>query len=222
MGGRLILIADADARFCAFVTSLVERAGFSATTACTGHGAVEAAREERPGLVVLDVGLPGLSGFEVCQQLRDEFGDELPIVFVSADRTQPLDRAAGLLLGGDDYLAKPVDGNELLARFRRLLARARGGRGPQRRETLDVPLTRRELEILELLAAGLASKEIAARLVISPKTVASHVQHVLAKLGVHTRAEAVALVYREGVASASEASGRAAENVRAPLGAFAA
>ena len=64
--------------------------------------AVALARRERPWLVVLDVRLPDISGYEVCRQLRDEFGNELGIVFVSADRTEPMDHAAGLLVGADD------------------------------------------------------------------------------------------------------------------------
>lgn len=219
MGGGPILIVDADARFRAFASSLVEGAGFRARTASTGQKAVEAAREERPGLVVLDVGLPDVSGFEVCQQLRDEFGDDLPIVFVSADRTQPVDRAAGLLLGGDDYLVKPVNRDELLARSRRLLSRSRTGRGLPHRDTVDASLTQRELQVLALLAAGLGSKEIAARLVISPKTVSSHIQRILAKLGVHTRVEAVAVAYREGFVAAPVGSD---DDVRGHSASFAA
>ena len=65
--------------------------------------------------MLLDVLLPDVSGFEIASELRDEFGDDLPIVFISGDRTQPLDRAAGLLVGGDDYVVKPADQDELLA-----------------------------------------------------------------------------------------------------------
>lgn len=138
-----------------------------------------------------------VNGFELAHELRDDFGDDLPIVFVSGDRTDPLDRAAGLLIGGDDYLVKPIDPDELLARARRLISRShtvpvapRGG--------AEAALTSRELEVLRLLAEGMPPKEIARELVISPKTVASHAQHVLAKLGAHSRAEAVALAYIGG------------------------
>jgi DNA-binding NarL/FixJ family response regulator len=201
-----ILIVDADARFRAFVSGLVTRAGFTAREAATGGQAVEAARAERPGLVLMDVGLPDVNGFEMCQRLRDEFGDDLPIVFVSGERTDPLHRAAGFLVGGDDYLVKPVDPDELVARARRFVARSRRGRSSWPRTPRRAALTDRELEVLQLLAEGMPPKEIARELVIAPKTVASHVQHVIAKLGVHSRAEAVAVAYREGYVSATTAA----------------
>jgi DNA-binding NarL/FixJ family response regulator len=192
-----ILIVDADARFRAFVSRLFEGAGYAVEDTGRGEEALAAARKKRPGLVLLDVGLPDVSGFEVCQQLRDEFGDDVPIVFVSGDRTAPVDRAAGFLVGGDDYLVKPVDRDELLARARRLISRSRRGHLRQRGSD-NGSLTRRELQVLTLLAEGLGSKAIAQELVISPKTVASHVQRILAKLGAHTRAEAIAIAYRDG------------------------
>lgn len=197
-GGR-ILIADASGPFRAFASDLVRRAGFAASEAMTAEATVAAAHEERPALVLLDVSLPDLSGFEVCRQLRDEFGDDLPIVFVSDTRVEPLDRAAGLLIGGDDYVVKPVDPDELLARIRRLIARSHGGHATLTPTARDAALTNREHEILQLLAEGMGSKEIAQTLVISPKTVSSHIQSVIGKLGVHSRAEAVAIAYREGL-----------------------
>jgi DNA-binding NarL/FixJ family response regulator len=194
-----ILVVDENARFRAFASGLLARAGFGTVEAASGEEAMAAAREGRPALVLLDVRLPDVSGFEVCQRLRGEFGDDLPIIFVSGDRIEPLDRAAGLLVGGDDYLVKPVDPDELLARARRLILRTRERHSTFRRPPVHASLTERELEILQLLAEGRGSKEIARELVISPKTVASHVQHVLTKLGAHSRAEAVAIAYREGV-----------------------
>jgi two-component system nitrate/nitrite response regulator NarL len=98
---------------------------------------------------------------------------------------------AGLLVGGDDYLVKPFDPNELLARVRRLLpSRLAGG------ETTRT-LTRRELDVLSLLVEGLSQPEIAERLFISPKTVGKHIEHILSKLGVHNRAQAVARAVRD-------------------------
>lgn len=164
----------------------------------SGEEALAAARRERPGLVLLDVLLPDINGFEVARELRDEFGEELPIVFVSGERTDPIDRAAGLLVGGDDYVVKPVDPDELLARTRRPIVRGLRVR-PSVTAPDDTTLTSRELEVLERLARGMRPKQIARELVISPKTVSSHIQHVLAKLGVHSRAEAIAVAYRDGL-----------------------
>jgi two-component system nitrate/nitrite response regulator NarL len=120
-------------------------------------------------------------------------------VFVSSDRVEPRDRVAGLYLGADDYLPKPFDPGELLAHVRRLLPHAptpepAAGAGA---------LTTREREVLLLLARGDSQSAIAANLGISSKTVGNHLQNILAKLGVHSRAEAVALAYRHGMARAA-------------------
>jgi DNA-binding response OmpR family regulator len=91
--------------------------------ATTGAEALAVARERRPALVVLDVGLPDVSGFEVCRELRDQLGDHLPIILVSGVKTDEHDRVAGLLLGADDYFAKPLDTTLFKARVRRLVGR---------------------------------------------------------------------------------------------------
>jgi len=82
-----ILIVDHDVRFATFAAGLFERAGFSTTEAATGAEGVAAARSERPALVLLEVCLPDINGFEISRQLRDEFGEDLPIIFVSGERT---------------------------------------------------------------------------------------------------------------------------------------
>jgi DNA-binding NarL/FixJ family response regulator len=148
----------------------------------------------------LEVDLPGaLSGLEVLRELHERFGDDLPVILVSAERTSALDRTAGLMLGADDYLTKPLDTGELLARVRRSLRRlspANGNGNGKPKE--DLSLSPREREILGLLASGKTQREIAA-LVLSPKTVATHIQHLLSKLGVHSRAQAVGVAYRLGL-----------------------
>ena len=191
-----LLIVDDDEGFRALVSELLASAGFETREAASGREAVALARGELPLLVVLDMRLPDVSGLEVCRQLREEFGEELPIVFVSGDRTEPLDRSAGLLIGGDDYLVKPVNADEFLARVHRLLRRssARRSRRPTGEATPE--LTKREREILKLLTLGRSKQEIADTLVISAKTVASHLQRLMTKLGVHSQAQAVAAAYQ--------------------------
>jgi DNA-binding NarL/FixJ family response regulator len=144
-------------------------------------------------MVVLEVCLGLLSGYEVCRELRDEFGDGLPIVFVSAKRAQSQDRVAGFLVGGDDFLVKPFARDEFVARVRRLLERAEG------RTVFESALTPRELEVLGLVADGLAREQIARQLFISPKTVGTHIERIFRKLGVHTRAQAVSFAYQHGL-----------------------
>jgi len=136
------------------------------------------------------------------RELHDTHGERVPIILVSANRTAPIDRTAGLLLGADDYIAKPFDDGELLARMRRSLGRAERDAtngNAQKTPEEDGLLSPREFEILGLLSEGLGQADIAERLVLSPKTVGTHIQHILSKLGVHSRAQAVAEAYRQGL-----------------------
>jgi DNA-binding NarL/FixJ family response regulator len=193
-----ILIADHDEEMRSLVAAVLAQAGYETLEAASGDEAIDAARRALPRLVVLEVALPGLSGYEVCHQLRNDFGEALPIVFVSGDRTEPFDRVAGFLIGADDYLVKPFAPDELLARVRRLA-----------RRTSPVPasvaskLTNREMEVLRLLAEGLEQDDIARQLFITRKTVGTHIENIMRKLGVRSRSQAVALAYREDLLKAT-------------------
>jgi two-component system catabolic regulation response regulator CreB len=118
---RVLLIEDessiADAVMYAF-----NRDGFSITHATTGFQGIELFREAPPSLVVLDIGLPDISGFEVCKILRAE--SNVAILFLTA-RAEEVDRVLGLEIGGDDYLTKPFSPRELVARARAILRRTR-------------------------------------------------------------------------------------------------
>jgi DNA-binding NarL/FixJ family response regulator len=200
-----ILIVDDDDTFRVLLSEILQRMGYATVESARGDEALEAAAQDPPSLVLLDVDVPGLSGYEVCRELRDRYGQELPIIFVSGARVEKLDRIGGLLLGADDYLVKPFDMEELLARIRRHLARSALS-GRDRAETVAVlNLTEREGEVLRLLSAGLDQSGIAAELVISPKTVATHIQRVLAKTGVGSRAQLVAFAHRNGLAEPAAA-----------------
>jgi len=192
------MVVDSDAGQRELLKALLARGGWRVVTHASGEQALAAAARERPLLVLLEVRLDGMSGYEVFRQLKDLHGDELAVIFLSHDRTDPTDVEAGLMLGADDYLAKPLQGSELLARVIAVLRRvpaadppadedARRGRGD---------LTARELEVLRLLARGLDQRAIAQRLVIAPKTVGKHIEHILEKLPARSRAEAVAIAYR--------------------------
>jgi DNA-binding NarL/FixJ family response regulator len=192
-----ILVADDDDAFRAFVAELFEEIGFRAEQAATGDAVLRTALAEPPAAVILDVHLPLLNGYEVCRRIRERYGAALAIVFVSGERTEALDRSAGLLVGADDYVVKPVDPGELIARVRRLIPRVESGQGAREPERLS-SLTRREREVLDLLAHGRDQEEIARVLVISPKTVATHIQRILGKLDVRSRTQAVALALQPG------------------------
>ncbi len=207
MGRRrlTILAVDDDSGFRVFLSAVLQSGGFEAIEAGDAKDALIQAETNRPDAAILDVALPGTSGYSLCRDLRAAFGPELPIMFVSGTRVDAIDRTAGMLIGGDDYLVKPVDPDELLARLRRLLERSSAAaKAPQ----LD--LSDREVQVLQLIAEGCPPTEVAKRLVIAPKTVSSHMERVLMKLDVHTRAQAVAVAYEAGLIrvlpSAAEAS----------------
>jgi DNA-binding response OmpR family regulator len=187
-----VLVVEDDRGCRELIANLLTRASFATLEAEDGDEAVSIAARERIDVAVVDVELPRLSGYEVCRILRARHGMRLPIMFVSGSRTDVLDRAAGLMLGADDYLLKPFAPEELLARVHALLRRARVDRPGTANS-----LTRRELDVLGLLAEGRTQAEIARELVLSPKTVATHLERILGKLGVHSRAQAVAAAYRE-------------------------
>jgi DNA-binding NarL/FixJ family response regulator len=199
-----ILIADADETFVRSLQTLLESIGYRTLAAWTGEEALKVAREERPLVVLLDVQLPLVNGYEVCRALRDEFGRTVAIAFVSGTRTEPIDISSGLLVGADDYLVKPFDSSELLARVGALMRRV----AAEDAIAISNPasLTSRELEILRLLAHGFDQPDIAQRLSISPRTVSAHIEHILGKLGVHSRAQAVAAAYRGQLIDASRTS----------------
>jgi DNA-binding NarL/FixJ family response regulator len=193
-----ILLVDPDAAFRSTARGTLTDAGFVVEEAASAEEALE--RIKAPGIaaVVLEVRLPGISGYEVCRALRERHGDDVAVIFVSGDRIEASDRVAGLLLGADDYLAKPVAIDELALRLSRLCTsrvRQAGAAGQG--------LTPREHEVLDLLAEGFGPVEIGVKLLISPKTVGTHVEHIYAKLGVHNRAQAVATAYRLALVGAS-------------------
>ncbi len=189
-----VIVVDDDEDFRTMVSQLLGRVGYETRGVATGEQALAAARSERPALVLLDVHLPDVSGYEVYRALRAELGQDVPIIFLSGARTESYDRVGGLMLGADDYIVKPFVTDELIARVRGMIARTRHP-APRR----DHGLTNQELRILKCLAEGLTQGEIARRLFISPKTVATHIQHILGKLGVHSRAQAVAFAYQRGL-----------------------
>jgi DNA-binding NarL/FixJ family response regulator len=194
-----VLVVDDDAAFREHVRIVLEDAGFGVLESGTAEDALRIARDMQPPLAVLDVHLPGMSGYEVCRALREELGQRIGIIFLSGSKVETIDRAAGLTLGADDYILKPFEPEELVARVRALLRRV----APETDASTSFAgstgfdLTPRELEVLRLLADGLDQDEIAQRLFITPKTVATHIERILGKLGVRSRAQAVALAYRE-------------------------
>jgi DNA-binding response OmpR family regulator len=161
------LVVDDEAPLVEIVKSYLEREGFDVHVAYNGEAAVEAAHEQRPDLIVLDLMLPGLDGIEACRQIR-AFSDAYIIMLTA--KTEETDKIVGLSTGADDYLTKPFSPGELVARVRAMLRRPRAapanassrrfGRleiDPRAREArLDgqaVALTKLEFDLLNTLSA---------------------------------------------------------------------
>lgn len=197
--GTILVVAGDDATRVS-VARAATRLGLDAATFENGELARERLDELELVAAVVGVELPGIaSGLELMRELHERYGEDLPVLLASAERTSALDRTAGFMLGADDYLLAPLDEGELVARLRRSLRRADGHRNGNGTRNGDSGLSPREREILRLLAEGRTQAEIASALVISPKTVATHIQRLLSKLGVHSRAQAVAAAYRLGL-----------------------
>jgi DNA-binding response OmpR family regulator len=114
-----ILVVDQDDGVRVIVSRLLEAAGFGTAEAETGERALALARAVQPRLVLVDVYLPGLSGYEVCHRLKTEF--HVPVVLVSRPAREALDQLAGMLLGADACVAKPFMPEDLLDRVRQLI-----------------------------------------------------------------------------------------------------
>jgi two-component system nitrate/nitrite response regulator NarL len=198
-----VLVVDDDPEFRRLARDLLGRVGCATVEAANAAETLAAAEREMPSLVLLKVELPKVSGYELCRELRDIYGEQFPIILVSADRVESIDHVAALLIGADDYLVKPIElEDHFLARVRRLLARPTATSGSTAEDAVSHGLTRREREVLVLLAEGYTQTTIAQRLVISPSTVGTHVQRILAKLGAHSRGQAIARAYRVGLLAA--------------------
>jgi two-component system phosphate regulon response regulator PhoB len=208
--GDRILVVDDEPDIIALVAYHLARSGYRVSTASSGPEALTAVREEKPSLIVLDLMLPGLSGFQVLERVRaDRTLSEIPVLMLTARREES-DRVQGLSLGADDYLVKPFSPQELVLRVRNILRRT-GDRTAERRNvlrvgaveidkeahavTLDgdpIELTATEYKLLLTLADRRGRVQSRAQLLesvwesapdIQTRTVDMHVQRLRAKLG---------------------------------------
>lgn len=197
---KRILVIDDEAKLRKQFSALLSVEGFSVLEARNGREGIEVARRERPDLVVCDITMPEMNGHRVLETLRGETATQhLPFIFLTGWGERD-DIRAGMNLGADDYLVKPVEPADLIsavhARLRRADAAAprrpsAAEAGPEQLETLG--LTPREAEILLWVAQGKTNPEIATILGIGLTTVKKHLEATFAKLGVENRTSAAAL-----------------------------
>ena len=125
MSGTVLIVED-DTRIANWVKVYFERAGFSAEVTHDGESGLALARDIAPDLIILDLMLPRLNGVELCRTLRQE--SDVPIIMLTA-REAPVERVLGLDSGADDYIVKPFDPDEVIARAEAVLRRVKG-QGP--------------------------------------------------------------------------------------------
>jgi two-component system phosphate regulon response regulator PhoB len=207
-GGELVLVVDDEPHIVALVAYHLAKAGYRVTTATNGTDALALANRERPALVVLDLMLPGMSGFEILRKLRArDHTRDVAVLMLTARREEP-DRIEGLSLGADDYLTKPFSPQELVLRVKAILRRTGS---PSSRDVtvigpihidrsahrvavdgVDVDLTPTEYRLLILLSDRSGRVQARSHLLetvwdaapdIQTRTVDMHVQRLRMKLG---------------------------------------
>jgi two-component system phosphate regulon response regulator PhoB len=206
-GSERVLVVDDEPDIVALVAYHLAKAGYRVSTAATGPDALRAAREERPALIVLDLMLPGMSGFDVLEKLRaHDATRDVAVLMLTARKEEP-DRIRGLTLGTDDYLTKPFSPAELTLRVGAILRRVGGGgadtlvAGPlvidRAAHTVAVDgrpldLTATEFKLLLTLAERRGRVQARTQLLqtvwdaapdIQTRTVDMHVQRLRTKLG---------------------------------------
>lgn len=142
-----VLVVDDEPNIRDLVQAALRFHGFTVTTARTGNEGLSLARSQSPDLIVLDVLLPDINGFDVCRQLRDA-ENNVPVIYLTA-RDTPSDTVTGLSLGGDDYVTKPFSVEALIARVRALLRRSRRGEAGAKDDGSDRSLHVSDLELNE-------------------------------------------------------------------------
>lgn len=211
MARETILIIEDDPDIVELLQYNLEREGFAVLTASNGEIGLHEAQTRRPGMVLLDLMLPGLDGLEVCRQLkqRDETR-EIPLIMITA-KGEEADIVSGLELGADDYITKPFSPREMVARTRAVLRRGQG-RSPRKKTRIElgdvvldaerhevvvkgelVPFTRAEFRLLWTLMANpgrvftrddLVQRLTEGEAIILDRNVDVHVSSIRKKLGV--------------------------------------
>ncbi len=217
-----LLVVDDDPRLRELLRMALERAGFQVATASDGPSALREVARLPPDLVVLDIGLPEMDGFEVCRQIRTR--SQVPILFLTA-RDDEIDRIVGLEMGADDYVTKPFSPREVVARIKAILKRRNGALAqaqvlsqgalvldPQakrcRFDGEELALTGMEFALLDamlrapsgfLTRAGLVTAVWGAQSPVSDRTLDSHLRNLRRKLADVGCTDAILSVHGQGM-----------------------
>lgn len=183
-----VLVVDDEPQIRSILEMYLAENEYDVLTAGDGQSALEAVERDMPDAVVLDVMLPDMDGLEVCRMIRKK--RDIPIIYLSSLQ-QSETIVEGLELGGDDYITKPFDPNELVARLNAVLRRTRGWDKGKDGPAVYEQLTERERLILQLIEKGLNNKEIAEQLNLTEGTVKVYNHTIFQKLQVKNRTQAI-------------------------------
>jgi DNA-binding NarL/FixJ family response regulator len=194
---RLLLIDD-DPNLILLVRDYLEFRGYEVLTADNGKEALQLLSQDLPDMIVCDIMMPEMDGYALIENVRqDPRTSWIPVLFLSA-RGQSQDRIKGLNLGADVYMVKPFEPEELVAQVESSLKQTNrlllhtDGIGDDH-SSIQVPasveLTPTELKVVQLVARGLANREIAIQMNVSQRTIESHVSNMLGKTGLSNRTE---------------------------------
>jgi FixJ family two-component response regulator len=200
-----VFIVEDDPSMRKSVRSLVESAGLRAETFASADEYLERLNPEEPGCLILDLRMPGTTGLQLLEQLRQR-KVQIPAIIVTAFGDVP-SAVFAIKTGAVDFIEKPFSGAQLLERVQQAIEldakrRKDSAANAEIRGRLSL-LTAREKEVLDLVVAGLASKQIAMELHLSQKTVESHRAHIMEKLQVGNVAELVNMVMTANAGHAS-------------------
>jgi DNA-binding NarL/FixJ family response regulator len=194
---RLLLIDD-DPNLILLVKDYLEFRGYEVITADNGKEALHLLSQDLPDMIICDIMMPEMDGYGLIEHIRqDRRTNWIPVLFLSA-KGQSQDRIKGLNLGADVYMVKPFEPEELVAQVEsslkqtnRLIEHTEGMSDD--RAPIQVPasveLTPTELKVVQLVARGLANRDIAIQMNVSQRTIESHVSNMLGKTGLNNRTE---------------------------------
>ncbi len=193
-----LLLIDDDPNLIMLVKDYLEFRGYEVVTADNGRKALEALEQKIPDLIICDIMMPEMDGYSFVEKIRQDYRTEwVPVIFLSA-KSQSKDRIKGLNVGGDVYMIKPFEPEELVAQVESSLKQTNrllqhSSKSPDLDKQIIVPrnieLTPTEIKVVSLVAQGLANREIAKKLKVSQRTIESHVSNMLNKTNLHNRTE---------------------------------
>jgi len=195
---KKLLLIDDDPNLILLVKDYLEFRGYNVVTAENGREALEVLDQNLPDMIICDVMMPEMDGYSLVKHIRQEpQTNTIPVLFLSA-KGQSQDRVKGLNEGADVYMVKPFEPEELVAQVEsslKQIKRLSQGRilGKDGVSTIQVPnnveLTPTELKVVQLVAKGMANREIAEKLNVSQRTIESHVSNMLNKTSLNNRTE---------------------------------